>query len=163
MPKNKSSGNDGLTKEFYERFWDELKIPFIACLRKSFPKELSNSQKQAVIRLIENKDKDKRYIQNWRPLSLLDTDVKILSKALVQRLKETLPFLISLNQSAYVDGRFISESGRLISDLLEISNTLKLDGLLATIDIQKAFDSVDHAFIISTLERYGFGNRLLDR
>ena len=81
-----------------------MKIPFIASLRKLFLKEeLSNSQKQAVIRLIEKKDKDKRYIQNWRPLSLLNTDVKILSKALAQRLKKTLPFLISTNQSAYVD------------------------------------------------------------
>ena len=44
---------------------------------------------------------------------------------------------------------------------MEISDTLKLDGLLATIDIQKAFDSVDHAFIISTLERYGFGKRFV--
>ena len=82
MPKNKSAGNDGLTKEFYDIFWDKLKIPLIASLRKSFLKEeLSYSQKQAVIRLIEKKDKDKRYIQNWRPLSLLNTNVKILSKA----------------------------------------------------------------------------------
>ena len=162
MPKNKSPGNDGLTKELYETFWDELKIPFIASLRKSFLKEeLSNSQKQAVIRLIEKKDKDKRYIQKWRPLTLRNTDVKSLSKKSTQRLKKTLSFLISANQSASVDGRFISKGGKLISDLLEISDTLKLDGLLATIDIQKAFDSVDHAFIISTLERYGFGNKFV--
>ena len=92
---------------------------------------------------------------------MLNTDVKILSKVLAQCLKKTLPFLISKNQFAYVDGRFISESGRLISDLLEISDALKLDGLLPTIDIQKAFDSADHAFLISTLERYGFGNRFV--
>ena len=54
MPKNKSPANDSLTKEFYETFWDELKIPLIASLRKSFLKvELRNSQKQAVIRLIK--------------------------------------------------------------------------------------------------------------
>ena len=71
---------------------------------------------------------------------------------------KTLSFLISADQSAYVDGRYISEGGRLTSDLSEIRDTLKLDGSLATLDIQKAFDSADHAFIISTLERCGFGN-----
>ena len=124
MPKYKSPGNDGLAKGFYETFWDELKIPFITSFRKSFLKEeLSNSQKQAVIRLIEKKDKDKIYIWNWRPLSLLNTDVKILSKVLTLRLKKTFPFLISTNQN--VDGRFISKCGRIVSDLLEISDKLK--------------------------------------
>ena len=92
-------------KKLYKTFWDQLKIPFIASLRKSFLKEeSSNSQKQAVMRLIEKKDKDKGYIQNWRPLSWLNTDVKILSKLMAQHLKKTLPFLISTNQSVYVDG-----------------------------------------------------------
>ena len=92
---------------------------------------------------------------------MLNTDVKIISKALGQRLKKILPFLIFAKQSACADGRFLSEDGRLISDLLEISDTLKLDELLATLDIQKAFDSVDYAFIISILERYGFGNKFV--
>ena len=132
-----------------------MKLPFITSLRKSFLKdELSKSKKQAIIRLIEKKDKGKRYIQNWGPLSLLNTDVKVLLKVMAQRLKKTLPFLISANQSGYADGQFIS-------DLFEISDTLKLDGLLGTIDIQKAFDSVDHSFLISTLEKYGFGNEFL--
>ena len=139
-----------------------MKIPCIASLRKLFLKEeLSNSRKQAVIKLIEKKDKDKSFIQNWRPLSLLNTDAKILSKVMGQHLINTLPFLISANQSAYVDGKIISEGGILITDLLEINDTLKLDGLLATIDIQKEFDSVNHPFLITALERYGFGNRFV--
>ena len=44
---------------------------------------------------------------------------------------------------------------------MEISDTLKLDGLLVTIDIQKVFESVDYAFLISTLEIYRFGNRFV--
>ena len=59
MPKNKSVGNDGLTKEFHETYY------FIATLRKSILKvELTNAQEQAVIILIEKKDKNKRFIQN---------------------------------------------------------------------------------------------------
>ena len=81
---------------------------------------------------------------------------------MAQTLKMNPPFLISANQSAYVDGRPFSKGGRFISDLLEISHTLKLDGLRATIDVQKAFDSVDYFFLVSTLERYGFGNRFVE-
>ena len=89
--KNKSPGNDGLTNEFHETFWNELKIPFMASLRKSFLKEeLSISQKQAVIRITERKkttkkNKDRRFIQNWRPLPLLNTDVKIFLKVIAPR------------------------------------------------------------------------------
>ena len=87
--------------------------------------ELSVSQKQAVIKLIEKKDRDKRYIKDRRPISLLNVDVKILPKALAERLKEALPDLISPSQLAYVKGRCISEGGRLISDIIEVSNMLQ--------------------------------------
>ena len=69
MPNNKSPGNDGLSKEFYEVFWEDLKTPLISSFKSLFDKgELSNSQKQAVIKLTEKKGKDKRYIANWRPI-----------------------------------------------------------------------------------------------
>ena len=62
-----------------------------------------------MIRLIEKKDREICYIKNWRPISLLDVDYKIMSKALTTRLKETLPDLISCQQTAYVKNRFIGE------------------------------------------------------
>ena len=115
MDNNKSPGNDWLSTEFYECFWDELKKPFLASIHKGFlNQELSTSQKQAVIKMLEKKDKDKRFIKNWR----LNTDMKIISKVLSTRIKGVLPYLISSNQTAYVKNRFISESGRLISDIL---------------------------------------------
>ena len=162
MPNDKSPGNDGLTKEFFETFWSEIKKTFLSCVIHSFDKgELCTSQRQAIIKLIEKKDKDKRLIQNWRPISLLNVDVKIISKALSKRLKNVLPSLISDNQSAYVDGRFISEGGRLIADVLQTTDMLKLNGMLITIDIQKAFDSVNHQFLILALKRYGFGKMFI--
>ena len=81
MPKNKSPGNDLITKEFYEEFWDDLKRPLLSSVNKAFKVgELSTSQKQEVINLIEKKDKDKRRIKNWRPISLLNVHTQLFLK-----------------------------------------------------------------------------------
>ena len=74
--------------------------------------------------------------------------MKIICKVLSTRIKSILPFLISSNQTAYVKNRFASETGRMILDILEIANTLVLESFLVTIDIEKAFDSVNHCFLL---------------
>ena len=125
MPYGKSPGLDGLTKEFYEHFWDDLKFYFINSLKQSkIEGNLFISQRQAVIKLIVKKDRDKRFVKNWRPISLLDT--KILSKSLAEKLKSAFPELISSNQTAYVKNRCITESGRLISDVIEMCDILDI-------------------------------------
>ena len=66
MDNNKSLGNDSITKEFYIRFWNAVKEPLCASMQQSFiVGDLSTSQNQAIIKLIEKKDKDKRFINNW--------------------------------------------------------------------------------------------------
>ena len=70
-----------------------------------------------------------------------------------------MPSLISSNQTAYK--RFISERGRLICDILEITDILKIKGLLLTVDIEKASDSVDHQFLINVLETSGSEKNLV--
>ena len=157
MSNNKSPGNDGVTKEFYKTFWEDLKKFMCASITKAFHRgELSHSQKQATIKLIEKKDRDKKLIKNWRPISLLNIDTKLISKVLAGRLKNVLPSLITSHQTAYVNGRFISEGGRLISDVLEICDKLQIKSFLMTVDIEKAFDSINHCFLIKVLEKYGF-------
>ena len=101
------------------------------------------------------KSQHENTVQNWRRISSLNVDVKIISKALSKRLKNVPPSLISDDQSAYVDERFISEGRRLIADVLKTIDMLKLNGVLVTVDIQKAFDSVNHQFLILTLKTYG--------
>ena len=82
MPNNKTPGNDQLTKAFHKTFWNEIKHIFLNSLKQAKEKgQLSISQRQAVIKIIEKgrnkKDKDKKYIENWRPISLLEADTKI--------------------------------------------------------------------------------------
>ena len=162
MPSNKSPGNDELSKEFFETFWEEIKDVYINSLKQAKIKNtLSISQRQAVIKLLEKKDRDKRIIKNWRSISLLNVDTKILSKALAAKLKPVLPSIISSNQTAYVEKRCISESGRLISDITEICEKENIPDYLVTMDLEKAFDSLDHDLLIFVLKKIGFGDNFI--
>ena len=107
--------------------------------------------------MIEKKGKDKRLIKNWRPISLLNIDTRILSKVLATRIKSVIKSVIQPDQTDYVPGRYIGESVRLISDILEYTDDHSLPGFLVTADIEKAFDSIEHPFIVVTLKKLGFG------
>ena len=75
-----------MTSEFYHVFWPILGHLLVDSLNSSYGKgELANSRKQGIIKLIEKKNKDKRYVANWRPISLLNVDVKIAYKAITLR------------------------------------------------------------------------------
>jgi len=159
----KSPGNDGLTREFYVVFWRNISECLYQSLLDGKSKGfLSPSQRQAIIKLLEKRGKDKRFIQNWRPISLINYDAKLLSKAMAERLKLVLPSLINHDQTAYVADRFLGESVRLISDVLEITEALNIEGFLLTMDIEKAFDSVDHPFLYAVLEKMNIAHEFID-
>ena len=84
---------------------------------------------------------------------MLNVDVKLISKVLSNQIKNLLSNLFSNNLNAYVANRFISEGGRLISDILEMTGILNMEDYLLTIDIEKALDSVDDFFLLTILEK----------
>ena len=120
FPLSKVPGNDGLPVEFYKTFWNLVGNILVDSLNESFVKgEMSSSQKQAVITLIEKKEQDRCDLKNWRPISLLNVDAKIASKAIAERMKRLLPNLIHENQSGYILGRRINENIRSVLDILD--------------------------------------------
>ena len=86
----------------------------------------------------------------------MSVDKKLISNVLAERLNKVVPSLIFKNQTAYVKGRFISKGCRLISDILEISDKLKIKGFLMTLDTEKVLDSVNHLFLITAIENHDF-------
>ena len=82
---------------------------------------------------------------------MLNTDLKILSKAVAAKLKSVYSSLKTLQWTAYNQNRYIGEAGRLISDIVDISDKLSIDGYLVAVDTEKAFDSLDHEFLLVVL------------
>ena len=154
---NKAPGNDGLSKEFYLFFWPEIGNLLVDSLNYSYDHgELSQSLKEAVITLIQKKDKDRRLIKNWRPISLVNVDVKIGSKAIAKRLEKFLPYIIHHDQNAFVKGRTIFDAVRTVNDILDFTEMKGFKGIMSAIDFEKAFDSLRLNFLYKSLEVLGF-------
>ena len=86
-------------------FWSLIGKYLVDSIKHSYEfGELSNSQEQAIITLVEKKGKDKRMIKNWRPISLINVDAKKISKVLAKSLEKVLPTIIHSNQNAFVKG-----------------------------------------------------------
>ena len=147
---NKSPSNDGLTVEFYKAFWNTVGNLVVDSLNFTYEYgELSNSQKEAIKTLIEKKDRDKRYLSNLRPISLINVHVKIGSKAIAKRLEKVLPYVIHHNQCAYVKVRTTFDAVRTIEDVMDFTEKCHIDGRLICIDFQKAFDTVNSGILVS--------------
>ena len=87
----------------------------------------------------------------------MNVDAKLASKSLALRVKKVLTSLIKADQTAYVKDRYIGESVRLINDMLEHADKNNIEAILFSADFEKAFDSIDHTFILAVLKSYDFG------
>ena len=156
MKLNKSPGLDGLTVEFYIKFWPHLSTLVHESILFSFQnRELSHSQKQCVFSLLYKKG-DPENLENWRPISLLNVDYKILARVLAERLQKILPKIISLDQQGYIKNRFIGYNIRQIQDIIDYTDALDIEGAVLFLDFKKAFDTVEWDFMHCVLRKFGF-------
>ena len=159
MPNNKSPGINGLTKEFFVYFWDLLKADFMDMLNEVENSKLGINQRMSLIRVLFKKG-DKTLIKNYRPISLINVEVKAISKVLATRLTKILPYIIHHNQKC-VPGRNISDNLHAVNELIQYINKEEKHGALIFLDQEKAFDRVDHQFIFKTLGAFGLGKNFI--
>ncbi|CAM2097006.1 unnamed protein product [Caretta caretta] len=95
---------------------------------------------------------DLRDLRNWRPISLLSTDYKIVAKAISLQLGSVLVDVIHPDETYTIPDRSIFDNLFMVQDLLELGCR---DGL--SLDQEKAFDRMDHGYLLSTLQAFGFG------
>ena len=158
MEPDKSPGTDGLPSEFYQFCSSDVSKPLLEALNYAFDiGQLSISQKRGIIKLIPKKSEELYYIKNWAPLTLLNCDYKIATKAIANRLKTHLHKLISNDQTGFLKGRFIGENIRLIDSVVNYTATKNIPGLLLFLDFEKALDTLEWSFIQKALISFGFG------
>jgi hypothetical protein len=159
LKNNKSPGIDGIPADFYKKNWLDIQNYMVESFNYSFETgQMSASQRLAVITLLPKKDKDRLLLKNWRPVSLLSTDYKLITKMLAMKLSTVISDIIHSDQTAYIKGRYIGENIRTIDDAIEYCKQNNMTGILLLIDFEKAFDTIKWKFLMKVLTKFNFGN-----
>ncbi len=150
-------GPDGLTYRTIDHTW-EIMGPLISS-SWSYSQSVgttSPSQRSAIITLLEKKDKEKSRIENLRPISLSNCDIKLCTKALALRTNTVLPSILSVTQTGYIPGRQVNDNSRLLEEIINKYKNSNNIAYLITLDARKAFDSVDHNYLAHVLTLFDF-------
>uniref|UniRef100_A0A669DW20 Reverse transcriptase domain-containing protein n=1 Tax=Oreochromis niloticus TaxID=8128 RepID=A0A669DW20_ORENI len=161
FPNGKACGPDGFGIEFYKTHIDviaPLLLRMVNCsvVNGSFP----HSFYDAHICLLLKKDRDETNVSSYRPLSLLNSDQKIIAKVLTNRLNKHIGSLIHPDQSGFIPNRFSFSNTRCLLDAM-YSTTLPNFAVIS-LDAQQAFDQVEWTYLFATLDKFGFGSKFLN-
>lgn len=165
LKNNKSPGWDGLSGEFYKEFWPQIRDILFNALQESITAScLSPSQRIGILTLIPKPKTptELAYIKNWRPITLLNIDYKLFTHVIKNRLRKAVPTIISKMQSGFQPGKSTSDNLILMCMALEhFYNNDEEEGVILQVDLQKAFDSVEHSFLFETMRGMGFGDYMI--
>ena len=160
LSNNKSPGSDGLPAEFYKCF-SELLCPILLKVYREMERlgMVSKSMSTGLISVLYKNKGSKLQLGNYRGLSLLNTDYKVLAKILANRIKSVVGTIVSSTQTYSIPGRDIADT---IGSVRDVVRHMKEEGgVVLSVDFNKAFDRVEHEFMFRALERFGFGDRLV--
>ena len=163
MKENKAPGLDGLTKEFYVKFFEELKDPLIRLYYHSLQnRKLNFTSRKGVIQLIPKRNKDELYLRNWRPLTLLCLEYKILARTLAIRMESVMDQLIGPQQTGFMKGRNIAHNILKTKEIIANSCKHNQATVIISIDFEKCFDRVEYCAIQGSLKYFNFGDNFIN-
>uniref|UniRef100_A0A3B3D7A0 Reverse transcriptase domain-containing protein n=1 Tax=Oryzias melastigma TaxID=30732 RepID=A0A3B3D7A0_ORYME len=157
---NKSPGADVLTAEFYKAFQAEL-LPILQQLFAAFFRGQAPLAFFCLgtVKLIYKRKGERCDLANYRPITLLNLDYKILASVFAGRMREVIPSFLSSTQAYGVPGRDIVDV--ILSLRYSVGHTAQ--SVVLSVDFVKAFDKVEHSFLWHVLDRFGFGPLFVSR
>jgi len=158
LPADRAPGPDGYTGRFFKACWQVIKADFMAAiisLQQGDARGLGLLN-AAYITLIPKKV-DAMTAKDFRPISLVHSFAKLITKILANRFAPFSDSLVSTNQSAFIRGRCIHDNFILVQQTVKVLHQQKVPSLCIKLDISKAFDSVSCSFLLEVLQDLGFG------
>ena len=155
MAKGKAPGPDGLSVEFYTQCRSIVKNDFVNVLKEMYSTQAIDNRIKSGFIILVHKKRLKIEISNFRPISLLNYDLKIYTKCLTNRLKSLMTDLSHEHQYAK-PGKQIFSIANLLRDLWWDASDSKIDAYFVSLDFKKAFDSIDQHWLSRVLQKINF-------
>ena len=163
MKNNKTPGEDGIPVDFYKVFWPKMKQVFYDMVLEVYEeKSLHPSARKGILNLIPKPNKDSRYIKNLRPITLLNTDYKIIEKAIANKMIPALEHVIHHDQRGFMKDRRISVNIRKMLDILHQAEKDDLEAIVLSLDFVKCFDKCSFSILHGSLNFFQFGKIVKD-
>ena len=163
MRNNRTPGGDGLPADFYKVFWGKLKDIFMDMMLDSYSRGILHpTAREGILNLIPKANKDTRYIKNLRPITLLNTDYKIIEKAIANKMLPALEHLIHQDQRGFMKNRRISVNIRKMLDIMHQCDKEDLEAVVLSLDFVKCFDRCSFSILHGSLDFFEFGNIVKD-
>ena len=159
LPSGKSPGVDSIPAEFYQELWEDIEgdiFNFVSeAMTQCFLEEDLNISKIALL----PKSEDRLRIQNYRPISLLNTLYKIVAKVYANRMKPLLHNWILPSQTGFVPNRCILDNIFLAFEAIAWTKENQQDLSMLLLDFEKAYDRVNWTFLKEVMAKMGFHNQ----
>ncbi|CAI7799444.1 unnamed protein product [Closterium sp. NIES-53] len=161
MAKGKSPGADGIPKEFFSHHWNLLGGGVLGFVKQFEETAVLPPAALEAVTVLLHKKGAKDQVQNYRPITLLNSTYKLVARVLANRMRKVLHKVISEEQFEFLPGRRLADGVSLIADIVDAAKCKDADWHLLLVDFQKAFDSVSRAYLFGTMERMGFPRKFV--
>ena len=163
LPKGKAPGIDAIPAEFYQELWEDIEFDIFNFASEAIHQaHISDDLNISKIALLP-KTEDRARIQNFRPISLLNTLYKVLAKIYANRMKPLLHNWILPSQTGFVPNRCILDNIFLAFEAMEWSLENRQDLSMLLLDFEKAYDRVSWTFLKQTMGKMGFAEIWIQR